>query len=581
MVENKTGMVYWTPSFDDAGLYYITFKVESGTFSSRRILPFIIVDTDRAASLVNEKKEPMETLPEIKGAETKAIEFKIPVLDLDGDPVKVGCARDCPKGLIVDEAGSVIQWTPEYGQEGSYNPVFYAESRPVSRQITLRGVDPAADLDQIRSQVEKETIDRTKALTVEFSLSFKIEHTDRPAELQSAPTETLSVRETETLEFQVVALDPDGVGIIYTCKDCPSGMSINQTTGRLTWTPTFEQAGDYIVNIQFRAKDAPESKNQEVPVRVLVIDRNQPPRITQILYNDKVLLPEDVIEISEVQRALVTIHVVDPDDKDQMDYTLSQESAALGAIAYKKTRRSGELMWIPSYEDGAIGGKDHEINIKISDGKDDVWGKIKFKVNHVNRTPKWNDIPLTQVVDAGKVLSMNITATDPDIEDKSSLRYSCTAGCADKGATLNYVTGVFSWLPDYSMYTPPGTSHEFTFQADDKEGAANSIITRKLNVTVNRIDTQPKFSQMEPIQGMELQPVKFSVKAIDTDGDSVTYSCDNKPTGMTLDPQTGEVNWTPDIPAAANCIAAASPPGPAPMIATDWSEEGRIEWLEL
>jgi hypothetical protein len=45
------------------------------------------------------------------------------------------------------------------------------------------------------------------------------------------------------------ASDPDGDTIVYGIQDAPVGMALDQTTGTITWTPDYTQAGEYTIII--------------------------------------------------------------------------------------------------------------------------------------------------------------------------------------------------------------------------------------------------------------------------------------------------------------------------------------------
>jgi len=55
----------------------------------------------------------------------------------------------------------------------------------------------------------------------------------------------------------------------------------------------------------------------------------------------------------------------------------------------------------------------------------------------------------------------------------------------------------------------------------------------------------PELSPIGPKSVNEGVELTFTVTATDADGDAITYSIQNKPSGATLDPQTGKFSWTP------------------------------------
>jgi hypothetical protein len=62
----------------------------------------------------------------------------------------------------------------------------------------------------------------------------------------------------------------------------------------------------------------------------------------------------------------------------------------------------------------------------------------------------------------------------------------------------------------------------------------------------------PVFKSIENQQVSELQTLIFYVEASDPDGNKLTYSATNLPTGATLDPTTGSFYWTPSYDQGGN-----------------------------
>jgi hypothetical protein len=62
----------------------------------------------------------------------------------------------------------------------------------------------------------------------------------------------------------------------------------------------------------------------------------------------------------------------------------------------------------------------------------------------------------------------------------------------------------------------------------------------------------PVFKSIENQQVSELQTLIFYVEASDPDGNKLTYSAPNKPTGAFLDPTTGSFYWTPSYDQGGN-----------------------------
>ncbi len=126
------------------------------------------------------------------------------------------------------------------------------------------------------------------------------------------------------------------------------------------------------------------------------------------------------------------------------------------------------------------------------------------------------------------------------------------------GATLDPSTGLFDWTPSYYMrgvYTVP-----FTVVSGSES------VTKTATYTVINANAAPEFDDFGGFRGFEGQPLTVAVFAFDPDNPayehpyrnaqgeliernfvppSVTVSASNLPSGMTFDPLTTFLTWTP------------------------------------
>jgi len=80
----------------------------------------------------------------------------------------------------------------------------------------------------------------------------------------STPEDTAKVGIEYT--YEIVATDPDDDTLTYTLLVNPDGMTINETTGAVSWTPTEAQAGDHQVTIE--VSDGEDSVPQTFTITV-------------------------------------------------------------------------------------------------------------------------------------------------------------------------------------------------------------------------------------------------------------------------------------------------------------------------
>jgi hypothetical protein len=90
-----------------------------------------------------------------------------------------------------------------------------------------------------------------------------------------------TVLETESLVFEVQAIDPDGGTVTLSAQNLPDGSTFDAVNSRLfVWRPDYYQQGTYA--IRFTARDANGGETQKT-VTVRVQNRNRPPSIIAYL----------------------------------------------------------------------------------------------------------------------------------------------------------------------------------------------------------------------------------------------------------------------------------------------------------
>ncbi len=138
-----------------------------------------------------------------------------------------------------------------------------------------------------------------------------------------------------------------------------------------------------------------------------------------------------------------------------------------------------------------------------------------------------------KTVNEGTALSFTATATDADGD---SLTYA--ASNLPTGAVFNSSTHSFSWTPTYSQ---AGSYPNIHFQVSDGSLTASEDIT----ITVNNINRAPVLTAIGNKTANENSLLSFSVTASDPDGDALTYSASNLPTGAGFNTSTQLFTWTP------------------------------------
>ncbi len=134
-------------------------------------------------------------------------------------------------------------------------------------------------------------------------------------------------------------------------------------------------------------------------------------------------------------------------------------------------------------------------------------------------------------VNEGHALSFTISATDADGD---ALTYS--ASNLPSGATFNATTRTFSWTPDLSQAGAYAGVH---FQASDGQMTDFEDIT----ITVTD-EVAPVLAAIGNRSVNEGAMLSFTISASDANGDALTYSASNLPSGATFNPASRTFSWT-------------------------------------
>src|SRR6185369_349832 len=208
---NTSGTLSWTPSFTRAGNYSVTLTARNA-LSASRTTAITVTNVDRA---------PVVTAPATASvAENGLLTVNVTVADPDGNEITSLTATGLPAGATFTpgpgNTSGTLSWTPGFSQAGSYNVTFTASN----------------------------------ALNGSSATAITVTNTDR-APVVTAPA-TATVAENGLLTVNVTVADPDGDGITsLTATGVPAGATFTpgpgNTSGTLSWTPGFSQAGSYSV----------------------------------------------------------------------------------------------------------------------------------------------------------------------------------------------------------------------------------------------------------------------------------------------------------------------------------------------
>jgi hypothetical protein len=173
---------------------------------------------------------------------------------------------------------------------------------------------------------------------------------------------------------------------------------------------------------------------------------------------------------------------------------------------------------------------------------------------------------LNRTINEGTLLSFSAVASDADFGQ--ALSFSLDLG-APEGASIHPTNGTFVWMPSEAQ--GPGI-HSITVRVTDS-GTPPLADSKTFSVTVAEVNNPPV---LEPITNRTVDEnglLSLTAVAGDPDNDpqTLTFSLDESPPGMSINPTNGLITWTPtenDGPGSYSATVRVRDNGEPPLSAT-------------
>ena len=236
--------------------------------------------------------------------------------------------------------------------------------------------------------------------------------------------------------------------------------------------------------------------------------------------------------VDELATLSFTLSATDP-DTDLLTYSITI-GVLPGMILDPST---GVFSWTPSEVQDGI----HSVTFTASDGTDSDSETILITVNEVNTAPTLSGVPTEATIPELVLYTFTATASDPDLVAGVPNTRTFSLLGAPEGATINPITGEFSWTPGEDQ-----DAGDYTFTVRVNDGTVNT--DQQVTLHVTEVNTPPTLSTGATIP--ELAPYTFTATASDPDlvggvPNTLTFSLLDEPDGANIDPTTGEFSWTP------------------------------------
>ena len=444
-------------------------------------------------TLAGSGPQPPANTPPVLGAignqtvdEGQTLQFTATATDAEGDDLSFSMINS-PSGATLNGNTGAFSWTPTTSQAGSYT-------------ITLTVSDGQAS--------DSETF-------VIMVNDVPAPPTNTPPVLGAIGNQT--VDEGQTLQVNPAASDAEGDTLTFNIVNPPAGSTLDQATGEFSWTPTTSQAGSYTITLTVSDGQASDSETFVITVN----DVPAPPPSGSWITSD--IGSPDFPGSADYANGVFTTTDWGCDLGDSIYYVYQQVSGDF-TISARVTSFSAANSWAKG---GVMVRKDLTLGspmafMSVTKGN----GTISF----------WR----TQ---AGGAISDEFTGDGkaPSYWTRIQREGNTYRGYKSADGT-NWVlvseTNLSSGTDVYvGMAVAGGCDEENTSIFD--------------NVTLAGSGPQPP-ANTPPVLGAignqtvdEGQTLQFTATATDAEGDDLSFSMINSPSGATLNGNTGAFSWTP------------------------------------
>ncbi len=258
------------------------------------------------------------------------------------------------------------------------------------------------------------------------------------------------------------------------------------------------------------------------------------------------LIMPATISVNEETPLNIPISAQDPDSPNKaLVFALQGQPAGMNILNAGATNAT--ISWSPTEVDGP------KTNVFLATVTDvaSLTGQpftrtntVTVIVNEVNRPPSLT-VPADQALNELTPLNVTASATDVDLP-ANPLTFSLIS--QPPGMNIDPNSGAISWTPTEEQ--GPGSYTISVVVTDDSPYAVNAqhlSTTNSFTVTVNEVNTPPQLAKIADQVVDEGKPLSVPASVVDSDLplNTFTFGIVSGPQGLTIDPGTGLILWTP------------------------------------
>lgn len=468
---DSSGLITWDTSYADSGTYTVTVTIRDHYKTVTKSFDLTVDNKNRA---------PDVTDPSIDDSQTyRTIDSIICIggtaSDLDGDGTTSSYRWYRSDNLVSGETNDILDCS----------------------------ISGHCDKDDEIYCEQRVTDDDSDPLSSDWKASNKVTIANTAPSITTSAT--TSATEDSAYAYDVNANDIDSDTLTYSLTTTPSGMSIDSSTGEITWTPNNTHVGDNDVVVEVTDGTATDTQSFTISIS----NTN----------DDPIIGTSAVISATEDSAYAYDVNASDMDAGDSLTYSLTTSPSGMSIDSI-----TGEITWTP--DNSQVGNNNVIVTVDDANG-----GSVNqsFPIAVANQDPT-----ITAIADQSATEDSQFTYNiESDDEGVGSTTYSLTT--SPNGMGINQDTGAIIWTPDNTQVGTP----DVVVEVDDGNGGTD---TESFSITV--ANNPPTITAIADQVAVEDSPFVYNVES-DDEGEGATYSLTTPPSGMVVNDSTGIITWTP------------------------------------
>jgi large repetitive protein len=490
VVINPNGTITFTPNANFNGPTTITYTISDGNGGTSTAIVDVTVNPANDAPTAN----PPLSQQTNRDADPVTIDVAPNFADLDGDTLTFS-ATGLPPGAVISAAGVITGPLDNSASQGGPNG------------------DGVYTVTVTANDGNGGTVTSTFNWTV-----------TNPAPVASDDTASTNEDTPVTIAVLTNDNDPDGDALTVANASAPNGTVVINPDGTISYTPDANFTGTDIIT--YTISDG-EGGTSTATVTVTVGALNDAP-VTNGL-PDLFDIDGDTVSIP-VGRAFT----------DAEGDTLSFSAAGLPA-GLTINSATGEISGIIANNASTIGGGIYTVTVTANDGNGGIISTT-FTWTIDNLAPRAFDDVASTSEDAP--VTFNVLGNDVD-DDPIPDPLSVVSATANNGTVVVNPDGTLTYTPDSDFN---GTA-TVTYLITDGNGGFS---TATAVITIAPVNDAPDASPLPDRANLDSDAVSIPAggQFSDREGDTLTFSAANLPTGLSINSVTGEITGTIDLGAS-------------------------------